>query len=267
VIVLDDSGAGEPLALLHGVGASRAIWRRATPLLAGRHRVLAPDLPGLGESPPARKGFELDDVADALAQGLAERTGGAPFDLVGNSLGGAVAIVLARRRPDLVRRLVLAAPAGLAPRRQALARVGGIVGARLVAGRRLAGKPLARSTAARRALLWGTVAEPQRLAVADARAMFAASAGSHRLGPAIAAAIAADLRGALREVRAPVGAIWGERDGIVPIAGLDTLLATLPGIPVERLAGVAHVPQIECPDAFAAALDRLLAQLAPVTPS
>ena len=266
MIALDDIGAGEALVLLHGVGASRAIWRHATPLLSGR-RVLAPDLPGLGDSPPAGEGFDLDAVAAALADGLAARTGGAPFDLVGNSLGGAVAIVLAHRRPDLVRRLVLAAPAGLAPRRAALARAGGFAGAGLLAARRLAGAPLAGSAAARRVLLWGTVADPGALPAADARAMFAASAGARRLGPALATAIAADLRPMLGALRVPVGVLWGECDGVIPIAGLETLRVAVPDLAVERLPGLGHVPQVECPEAFVAALRRLLDRVGAVTSS
>ena len=102
---MDEAGAGDALVLLHGVGASRGVWRRAMPRLARRRRVLAPDLPGFGGSDPAGAGFDLDAVADALAAGLADRAA-APFDLVGNSLGGAVAVVLAARRPDLVRAVI-----------------------------------------------------------------------------------------------------------------------------------------------------------------
>ena len=116
MIAIDESGQGPPLVLLHGVGASRAVWRLVTPALAEDRHVIAPDLPGFGESAPAANGFDLDTAAAALADPLAERAGG-PFDLLGNSLGGAVAFRLAIARPDLVRRLVLSAPAGFAPGR------------------------------------------------------------------------------------------------------------------------------------------------------
>ena len=87
-IAVDASGTGEPFVLLHGLGASRRLWHRAAPLLvASGRRVLAPDLPGFGDSPPAGPGFEFAAVTDALARALRRRARG-PFDLLGSSLGG-----------------------------------------------------------------------------------------------------------------------------------------------------------------------------------
>jgi len=266
VIAVDEAGAGDALVLLHGVGASRGVWRRAMPRLARRRRVLAPDLPGFGGSDPAGAGFDLDAVADALAAGLADRAA-APFDLVGNSLGGAVAVVLAARRPDLVRRLVLAAPAGFGPHGATVARAGGVAGARLIGLRGRVGAPLAGSAAARRVLLFGTVGDPGGLAADDARAMLTASRDSVRIGPAIATVMAVDLRPRLSGLAVPCGALWGERDRVVPVATLDTLRACVPRLPVERIAGAGHVPQVEQPEAFAVALERLLDRIAPVTGS
>lgn len=266
MIAVEAAGAGEPLVLLHGVGTSRVIWRRALPLLAARRRAVAPDLPGFGASPPAGPGFELEAVADALAEGLLTSVS-PPFDLVGNSLGGAVAVVLAARRPALVRRLVLAAPAGFAPHSAPVARAAGAAGERLVAARRRIGGPLARSALARRVLLAGTVADPARLTPADARAMIASSAGARRIGAAIATVAAADLRPALGGLAVPWGVVWGDRDRVVPIATLATLRAIAPGAPVETLRGTGHVPHMERPEAFADALERLLARLDPVTGS
>ncbi|MET0853667.1 MAG: alpha/beta fold hydrolase, partial [Microterricola sp.] len=140
-------GDGPPLVLVHGVATNRSIWRHVVPELAQRHLVATPDLPGFGGSPPAGRGFVLEEVADVLAAGLAGLP--APFDLLGNSLGGAVSLVLAERRPELVRQLILAAPAGMDPRRGAIPAVAGRVAPVLVAARRRAGPPLAGSAAAR----------------------------------------------------------------------------------------------------------------------
>ncbi|MEV7127274.1 alpha/beta hydrolase [Streptomyces sp. NPDC093260] len=95
---------------VHGLGSVSSVYHAhiaARPELAGR-RSLFVDLPGHGISDrPAHFGYTLEDHADALAAALdtAELTG---CELIGHSMGGAVAIVLAHRRPHLVSRLVLA---------------------------------------------------------------------------------------------------------------------------------------------------------------
>ena len=260
MIAIDQTGRGRPLVLLHGVGASREVWRHVTPALAEDRRVIAPDLPGFGESTPAARGFELDAVAAALADVLAERTR-EPFDLLGNSLGGAVAVALAFERPDLVRRLVLAAPAGFASRPPPIAAAAGALADRAVATRRIIGAPAARSATARRALLWGAIAEPQRLPADDVRMMVRASRGSTRIGPAVAAVLRADLRPQLARVEAPLGLIWGWRDRIVPITTLRTIRAVRPDAVVSTIPRAAHVPQVERPREFVIAVRSVLDRL------
>ena len=90
--------------LLHGLGATQRIWSLVTQPLAQDRRVITLDLPGFGESAPVGKGFDLDEVSDRLARAVAAHHVTAPFDLVGHSLGGAVALTLAANRPRLVRR-------------------------------------------------------------------------------------------------------------------------------------------------------------------
>ena len=260
MIAIDETGQGQPLVLLHGVGANRSVWRRVTPALAEDRHVIAPDLPAFGESAPAASGFDLDTAAAALAGPLAQRAGG-PFDLLGNSLGGAVAVRLAVARPDLVRRLVLSAPAGFAPSPRALRSVAGALGDRAVAIRRVVGTPVVRVPAVRRALLWGAVAEPQRLAADDARMMLEASRGSTRIGAAVSAVLGADLRADLDRLQAPLGVIWGWRDRIIPISTLRQIRATRPDVLVVTIPRAAHVPQVERPEEFVAAVRRLLDRL------
>jgi pimeloyl-ACP methyl ester carboxylesterase len=254
---MDVEGAGPPLVLIHGVGTSKAVWRRVTPLLAAQRLVAAPDLPGFGASPPAGNGFALERVADTLAEALGAELP-APFDLLGNSLGGAIALVLAERHPGLVRRLVLAAPAGLAPHRGPIPALAGRAGSVLVAARRRAGPPLARSAAARRLLLFGVVAEPARLPADEARLMLRGSEGSQRVAEAIAAVAGADLRPRLADLALPLAFVWGDRDRVIPVSSLDVLRSLAPGAPAEVIPGAGHVPQVERPREFAAAVGRLL---------
>jgi pimeloyl-ACP methyl ester carboxylesterase len=246
--------------LLHGIGTNRTIWQYVTPSLAADRWVLAPDLPGLGNSAAANAEFELGAVADALARALAERAT-EPFDLVGNSLGGAIALLVAARHPALVRRLVLVSPAGFEPRPPAISALLGLAGPAAIAFRRRVGARVAWSATARRALLWGNVAEPQRLPGAVARDMLESSRGSAQIGPALASILQADLRDELVGLTRPLGVIWGERDRIVPIRSLDVIRELRPDAAVETIPDAAHVPHVEQPDEFVAALRRVLGRL------
>ncbi|WP_329204350.1 alpha/beta hydrolase [Streptomyces sp. NBC_00683] len=102
-------GAGAASVYVHGLGAMSSVYHAhiaAAPALSGRRSLLV-DLPGHGISDrPQEFGYTLEDHADALAAAL-DGAGVRGADLIGHSMGGAVAIVLAHRRPELVRRLVL----------------------------------------------------------------------------------------------------------------------------------------------------------------
>jgi pimeloyl-ACP methyl ester carboxylesterase len=260
VIAIEAAGDGEPLVLLHGVGANRSIWQHAAPQLARTRLVLAPDLPGFGESPPVADGFDLNLTADAVADAIVARAA-PPFDLVGNSLGGAIAAVLASRRPELVRRLVLVAPAGFNTDLRLLSDVAGHIGGSVTTVRRLIGTPFVANGAARRVLLWGSVAAPERMAPSDARTMLQGSRGSSRIDAAIASVLRADLRDDLAESKVPLGLIWGEHDRVVPIAALAAIRAVRPDAIAETIPDAAHVPQIERPAEFVDVLQRILERL------
>lgn len=104
------AGEGPARVHVHGLGAASGTYLAhvaADPVLAGR-RTLFVDLPGFGISDrPADFGYSLEEHADALAA-VFDAAGVRGADVVGHSMGGAVSIVLAHRRPDLVARLVLA---------------------------------------------------------------------------------------------------------------------------------------------------------------
>lgn len=225
--------------------------------LARHRRVITLDLPGFGASAPAGEGFELEAVADRIARGLAGHRVRGPVDLVGHSLGGAVALSLAVLRPRLVRRLVLVAPAGLGPAPP-------IPGALLAAGaeglyalrRGLA--PLTDLAWGRRLLLTLAADDGSRLTAAQARMMVTASEHAQRTGPALATVARADLRPLLHRTRAPLGLIWGARDLTVRPHLAEEIRAERPDARLEEIPGAGHVPMVERPDAFVAALLRLL---------
>lgn len=111
-----DQGSGFPLLMLHGSGpgvSAWANWRLVLPALAKQRRVIAPDLVGFGwTARPADERYSLDGwVTHAL--GVLDALGIEQADLVGNSFGGALAIALAVRHPQRVRRLVLMGSVGV----------------------------------------------------------------------------------------------------------------------------------------------------------
>lgn len=111
-----DQGSGAPLLLIHGSGpgvSAWANWRLTIPALARQARVIAPDMAGFGFSDrPAGYSYTMDGWV-AQAVGLLDALGIERTDLVGNSFGGALALALAIRHPQRVRRLVLMGSVGV----------------------------------------------------------------------------------------------------------------------------------------------------------
>lgn len=111
-----DLGSGHPVLMIHGSGpgvSAWANWRLVMPALAERARVVAPDMVGFGFSErPAGQRYELDAWA-AQAVGLLDALDIERTDLVGNSFGGALALAIAIRHPQRVRRLVLMGSVGV----------------------------------------------------------------------------------------------------------------------------------------------------------
>lgn len=256
VLSLDDTGAGDPLVLVHGLAASRAIWRHVVPTLPGR--CIAIDVPGFGASPPANDGFDLDEVAGAIWDGLPVEE---PATLVGHSMGGAIVIAAVALAPERVRRVVLCAPAGLRPVPARASLPLGAAGELAFALRRRS-VDLASTPIGRRMLLGVSTAAGDGVGEDDVRGMVLASDGATRVGAALQTVSAADLRPALAALPVPVGFLWGAHDRVIPSAAIDAARLARPEAPFGLVPRTGHVPMIERPAAFSAVLRQLLLQLA-----
>lgn len=108
-----ERGEGRPLVLIHGIGMSHSAWTPVIPLLAKHRRVIAVDIAGFGLTPPLPSGTTPDciNLAAALGQSLREMGITSPVDLVGNSLGGLIALEAAKQ--GLARSVMAISPAGL----------------------------------------------------------------------------------------------------------------------------------------------------------
>ncbi|NJN17347.1 MAG: alpha/beta hydrolase [Oscillochloris sp.] len=105
-IVYYSAGEGPPLLMLHGFGASGRIWRNVAATLSDRRTCYAPDIPGFGGSPPRTTIPTLDVLADEVIA-FADALDIAHFDLLGHSLGAAIAATIAAQYPRRIGRLAL----------------------------------------------------------------------------------------------------------------------------------------------------------------
>jgi pimeloyl-ACP methyl ester carboxylesterase len=162
----DRRGCGEPLVLVHGLGASRHVWDPVIDLLAAERDVIAVDLPGFGRSRPLPAAIEPSPAALARAViDTVQRLGVGLPHVGGNSLGGWVALEMARAGG--ARTVTAIAPAGLwggplRPRGRVSAHSVGRVLRPLIG-------PAMAIPAVRRAAMAGTVGHPERLTAREAR--------------------------------------------------------------------------------------------------
>lgn len=259
-VAVETVGAGADLVLIHGVGSNRSIFSRVVPTLAEARRVSSLDLPGFGQSPAPEAPWTIASVADQIALALPERIE-PPFDLLGSSLGGAIALSLASRHPQLIRRVVLQAPAGFRPLPGPMPAMLGAVVAPWLGFRRLAGSRLLGAGQGRRLALAGTVADASNLSARDARLILNASGGSTTLAEAFRAAAAANLTAELDRLQRPLALIWGDLDRVVPPIVAERILELRPDTPIERVAGCGHLPHVEAPERLIEAFERSLSQL------
>jgi pimeloyl-ACP methyl ester carboxylesterase len=240
------SGRGEPLVLLHGLGSSRAAWEAIAPALADRFDVIAVDLPGFGASAPLPAGIEPSPAALATAvAGLLNDLGIDRPHLAGNSLGGWVAMELAKTRP--VRSVTLLSPAGLWR--------DGIPWYCMVSLRlsrwlaRHAGTALSKIVATRpgRAVVLGQVlAHPARLTAAQARSVVRAAGTCPGFDATLKATARRRIHGA-QQVTAPVTVAFGSRD-VVLLRHQSRHLGELPpGTRSSTLPGCGHLPMTDDP--------------------
>ena len=100
------AGLGDPVVLLHGLGVFAESWLYNIPALAGRFSVYAPDLIGFGRSDKPKISYDME-VFDAFLLGFLNSLGINRTVLIGNSLGGGIALYFALSHPDKVEKLVL----------------------------------------------------------------------------------------------------------------------------------------------------------------
>jgi len=254
--------------LLHGLGGSHLSWLQVAPGLSGLGRVVALDLPGFGRSPAAGRGSRVMDSRRSLARFL-DRVSDGRVILVGNSMGGLIAMTEAAVEPDRVAGLVLTASVypwvrGTMPHPAvlgtfALYDVEGL-GERVVRGRRRSVSPEAFVRYGLRLLtvdpgrIPTDVVDLQIQLIRDTRDDIEQPRSFIEAARSITAfvrtpAISSRVTDA---IRCPVLVIHGRRDRFVPARYAEVTLSAHPSWRGRILPGVGHVPQMERPDRWLA---------------
>ncbi len=227
---------GPPLVLVHGLGNDAGVWAQSVPALLKEHRLIVIDLPGHGGSAPQEGPLSVSEEVAGLEALLAAQTPSDPPPvLIGNSLGGWVALIYAERHPERVSRLVLVDTGGLLyepkvrflvrNRKEAQVFTDALLGPRI--------PPLP-------GFLLDDVVE--KLQKGPAPRIFASFARSDFLD------------GRLAAIATPADLIWGAADELFPPDLGRRYARELPRARFHLLSECGHTPQAECPAEFVAHL-------------
>jgi pimeloyl-ACP methyl ester carboxylesterase len=255
-----DAGTGETLLLVHGMAGSSATWRAVIPELAKRYRVVAPDLLGHGESAKPRGDYSLGAFA-AWLRDLLDELGIRQATVIGQSLGGGVAMQFTYQHRDYCQRLVLISSGGLGPDLNWILRILSAPGAEFVLpvvapqpvlnlGNKLASWLTSAGIQSPRAgEMWSAYCSLSDRPTRQAFLRTLRSVVDYR-GQAVSALGKIHVSHGL-----PTLLIWGEQDRIIPVAHGRAAHDAVPGSRLEVLPGVGHFPHVESPAAVVDILD------------
>ena len=242
-----DEGRGAPVVLLHAFPQSRAMWAPQVTALSNRHRVIAPDFRGFGESDAPEGAYTLDQYADDVA-GLLDHLAIQRAVFVGLSMGGYTLFALYRKYAARVKGLVLADTRAQADTEEGRAGRSAMVatareqGAGAIADLML---PKLLSPAARQTnpdLVRQVRSAIERTKVSGIAGALTAMAGRPDSVPLLA------------QIACPTLVVTGELDGPAPPADGRLMAERIPGARLEIIPRAGHLSNLEEPDRFNRAL-------------
>ncbi|HET8881656.1 MAG TPA: alpha/beta fold hydrolase [Solimonas sp.] len=251
-----DGGQGEPLVMVHGFGADKDNWAQIAPFLRSTGRLIAPDLPGYGDSSkPLDADYSIVAQAERLGQFL-DALQLPRAHLAGNSMGGAIVLAFAKLHPERVQSLWLLDPAG----------VGSAKESEMFRAYREHGQML---------LLTKTPEEfPNVMHLAMSRQPPVPYSVTHELAIAAAnnyalhARIFRDLTAEVPHIEqdvmglaTPTLIVWGEEDRVLDPSGAEILHRALPNSQVVLMPGIGHMPMLEAPHQAASDYKKFRANL------
>jgi pimeloyl-ACP methyl ester carboxylesterase len=253
-----------PLLFLHGLGATKVSWLPNLVPLAEKYRLIVPDLPGHGESDKPRTDYTPRYFARSMRK-LLETVGVEKAVVVGNSMGGRVALELAVRSPDRVTALALLAPAvpGL--------RVRYLLGFMKVIPSEIAMIPFPVRERLMKFVISQLFVDPSVLTEEGRVAAADEFIRIYRV-PEARMAFLDSLRhvitespkpfwARMRRIRQPSLVVWGEKDRLLPVRLAPKLAGALPNSELVLMPNVGHVPQFEAVDETNRLLLKFLASI------
>jgi 3-oxoadipate enol-lactonase len=239
-------GGAAPIVFLHGVGSDKSVWHPQLAHFGKSRRAVAFDYPGYGDSDPAPEGTTRDDYATAIVSAMHE-LGIDRAHVCGLSLGGVVAIAIHHAAPERCASLVLADTFAVHPDGQA------------VYERSLAGsRDLPAMAEARVDFLLAQPANPEvRREVVET--MSRIDPAAYCIGAE--AVWLADQRDRVAEITVPTLVICGDEDQPTPPELSRELHEAIAGSRLEMIPNAGHLTNLEQPDAFNSAVERLLAHV------
>lgn len=251
--------AGTPgnqvILLIHGLAGSSKTWDQVIEDLAVDYDVIAPDLLGHGESAKPRGDYSLGAFASGLRDFLSVLDV-ASVSVVGHSFGGGVAMQLAYQHPHLIDRLILVGSGGLGREVSPLLRMLALPGAeylmplglpkQVLGASNEVGKFLGRRNirSARLGEFWRSYSS---LAGAENRHAFVKTMRGV-IEPGGQTVDATDRL--YLAARVPMMIVWGDRDGVIPVAHAYSAHEAIDNSRLEILEGVGHFPHAEAPEKF-----------------
>jgi pimeloyl-ACP methyl ester carboxylesterase len=260
-VAYQDAGSGdEALLLIHGMAGSSETWRAVIPQLSKKYRVVAPDLLGHGLSAKPRSDYSLGAFA-VLLRDLLDELGVSRATVIGQSLGGGVAMQFAYQHPDYCQRLVLISSGGLGPDVGWTLRLLSAPGAELILPV-IAPPPVVNAGNKLRSWFSSSgIQSPRGAEMWSAYSSLADSKTRQAFLKTLRSVV--DYRGqsvsALNRLHLtsdlPTLVIWGDQDRIIPIEHGYAVRDARPGCRLEVLADVGHFPHVERPTEVAELID------------
>jgi 3-oxoadipate enol-lactonase len=247
-----DQGEGSPVVFVHGFPLNHAMWNAQIPVFAERHRVIAPDLRGFGESVDTEGTVSMEDFADDLAAILDYLHVTEPVVLCGLSMGGYIAFHFVRKYRQRLRALVLCDT-------RAAADVPEVVENRLRIAKLVIESGTQPVAEAMLPKAFGPKTNTDRPEVVEAvRAMMISSDPTGVAAASRGMAARPDMAPSLPSIDVPTLVVVGADDVLTPVDEMRRVAAAIPDAKFKIIPDAGHLSPLENPPVFNAALASFL---------